>query len=104
MAVPPFSERDQDSKRENGIHWLWRTKPIKNLSELYGSIGYIYVFIEPEKVVDDVTKKVSIHFNIVEGKQAFLNRLEFVGNFRTKDRVLRRNFAIAEGEIFNISR
>ena len=76
---------------------------IKSISDLYGTIGYIYVYIDPQKVVDDNARTIDITFNVVEGKQAFLHRLEFVGNFRTKDRVLRRNFTIAEGDIFNIA-
>ncbi|MBN1295202.1 outer membrane protein assembly factor BamA [bacterium] len=74
---------------------------VTNLSDLYGAMGYIYVYIEPERVIDDVNHVVNITFNIVEGMQAFLHRLEFKGNNRTRDRVLRRNFAITEGDVFN---
>ncbi len=74
---------------------------IKTLSEIYGTLGYVYVYISPEKKIDDRNKTVDITFSIIEGKQAFLNRLEFIGNYRTKDRVLRRNFIIPEGRVFN---
>ncbi|MGB3976514.1 MAG: outer membrane protein assembly factor BamA [bacterium] len=76
---------------------------IKALTEIYGSLGYVYAYISPEKKIDDRNKTVDITFSIIEGKQAFLNRLEFMGNYRTKDRVLRRNFIIAEGSVFNMS-
>lgn len=76
---------------------------VKTLSDLYGSIGYVYVYIMPEKKIDDTNRTVDITFSVVEGIQAVLNRLEFIGNYRTKDRVLRRNFLIPEGKIFNTS-
>ena len=77
---------------------------IKQLSELYGMRGYIYVNINPAKTVHDDTKIVDITFKIIEGDQAFLHRLEFTGNIRTRDRVLRRNVMVPEGAIFNTSK
>lgn len=74
---------------------------ITNLSDIYGAMGYIYVYIVPERTIDDENRMVDITFNIVEGQKAFLRRLEFKGNNRTRDRVLRRNFAIPEGGVFN---
>ena len=44
---------------------------------------------------------MDIKFKIFEGTQAYLHRLEFRGNTRTRDRVLRRNILIGEGSIFN---
>ncbi len=76
---------------------------IKTLSEIYGMQGYVYAHIVPERTIDDETRTVDITFSVIEGKKAYLNRLDFRGNFRTKDRVLRRNFAIAEGDVFNTS-
>ncbi|MCD4655367.1 outer membrane protein assembly factor BamA [bacterium] len=74
---------------------------ITNLADVYGAMGYIYSYIIPERTVNDENHTVDIKFRIIEGKQAFMHRLEFRGNNRTRDRVLRRNIAITEGGIFN---
>ncbi len=74
------------------------------LSDLYGLKGYIYAFIDIRKSIDEETKTVDLHFVISEGKQAFLHRLEFKGNNRTRDRVLRRNFSVIEGGVFNTTK
>ncbi len=77
------------------------TEAITQVSDLYGSRGYIYANIDPVKEIDDINKIVDITFTVIEGTPAFLHRLEFAGNSRTRDRVLRRNFMLLEGDIFN---
>ncbi len=74
---------------------------LEQLSDLYGLKGYIYAYIDPAKTINDETHEVDIVFTISEGPQAFLHSLEFIGNYRTRDRVLRRNFMLAEGDVFN---
>ncbi|MBN1551284.1 outer membrane protein assembly factor BamA [bacterium] len=74
---------------------------ITQINELYGMLGYIYAMIEPVKTIHEDSKTVDITFTVTQGQQAFLHRLEFIGNNRTRDRVLRRNFTLAEGDIFN---
>lgn len=74
---------------------------ITNLSDVYGSMGYIFSYVIPQRTINDETRTVDITFKVHEGKQAFLHRLEFHGNSRTRDRVLRRNFAIPEGGVLN---
>jgi outer membrane protein insertion porin family len=74
------------------------------LGDLYGMSGYIYANIIPEKTVDEENKIVHFKFNVIEGQQAFLHRLEFRGNYRTRDRVLRRNVTLVEGDVFNTAK
>lgn len=77
---------------------------IKNLYQLYGTKGYIFVNIIPVPKYMDETKTIDFVINIHEGKQAFINSIEFKGNQRTRDKVLRRELRIYEGEVFNSSR
>jgi outer membrane protein insertion porin family len=46
---------------------------------------------------------VNVTFNIYEGEVAYLNRLEFKGNTYTKDKVIRREMLLREGERFSIA-
>jgi outer membrane protein insertion porin family len=81
-------------------------KGIDNLKKLYGSRGYIQAnpnfFPEFKDDPGDTAKGVAdITFNIEEGKQYTLHRLEFIGNTFTRDNVLRREVLLNEGERYN---
>lgn len=78
----------------------------ENLKKLYGSQGFVLYNAEfdPEFKEDTANPKegiVDITITIDEGKQFRLRRLEFVGNTFTRDKVLRREFLINEGDIYN---
>ena len=81
----------------------------EDLERIYGSQGFVEY--EPElepKLKDDPNNPnegiVDISIKITEGKQYRLRRLEFVGNTFTRDRVLRREILVNEGDVYNQSR
>ncbi|MGH9420894.1 MAG: BamA/OMP85 family outer membrane protein, partial [Thermoanaerobaculia bacterium] len=82
-----------------------RRKPIQDrldaLDELYRARGYIYSYINPEYVERD-NNVTDVHIQVFEGEQFRLGRLEFQGNTTTKDKVLRREIFLEEGEIMNM--
>lgn len=74
---------------------------MKTIDAAYRSRGYIYVFMNPEYQekgdhVVDVTVKVT------EGDQYRLGRVEFQGNKTTRDKVLRRELVLNEGDIMDM--
>ena len=80
-----------------------REKSVDNISEAYRDGGYVYVQVIPIENLDPKRKIVNVTFNIVEGEVAFLNRLDFRGNIYTKDKVIRREMMIREGDRFSLS-
>ncbi len=82
-----------------------RRKPIQNridaFSDAYRGRGYIYSYINPEYVERD-NNVVDIHIQVYEGDQFKLGRLEFQGNNTTKDKVLRREIFLEEGQIMDM--
>jgi outer membrane protein insertion porin family len=82
-----------------------RRKPIQDrldaLDELYRMRGYIYSYINPE-YVERENNIVDVHITVFEGDQFRLGRLEFQGNTTTKDKVLRREIFLEEGEIMDM--
>ncbi len=77
-----------------------------DLKKVYGSQGFVnYVAeFEPDFKDNPANSKegvVDITIKIDEGKQFTLRRLEFTGNTFTRDRVLRREFLLNEGDIYN---
>jgi len=79
-----------------------REDSVKNLQDLYGSIGYIYTQIIPIEEPKPESHRVDITFRIIENKRVRLHRLDFKGNTYTYDKVLRREFLLAEGDYFNV--
>jgi outer membrane protein insertion porin family len=77
-----------------------------DLKKAYGSQGFVnYVGEFDPEFRDDPNNPnegiVDITLTIEEGKQFTLRRLEFTGNTFTRDRVLRREFLLNEGDIYN---
>jgi outer membrane protein insertion porin family len=71
------------------------------LSKLYGNYGYINFFADPSVEPIPNTDKVDLSLNLDEGKQFFVRRIDFSGNTTTRDKVIRRELLIDEGDIFN---
>jgi outer membrane protein insertion porin family len=76
-------------------------KGFENLKKIYGARGYINWTPIPRQDIDDETRLVNIVFDFDEGRQFRLRRLEFVGNTTTRDKVIRREMLVNEGEIFS---
>lgn len=72
---------------------------LENLKMLWGEHGYIFADIDPVIDIDDQEKTVSITFHSDLKNQVYLNRLTIKGNKKTKDKVLRRNIMLEEGEL-----
>ena len=78
----------------------------EDLKKVYGSQGFVQYNAEFEPVFKESTTNpsegiVDITLTIDEGKQFSLRRLEFTGNTFTRDKVMRREFLLNEGDIYN---
>jgi outer membrane protein insertion porin family len=76
-------------------------KGLDNLKKAYGSLGYINFGAVPKLETDEQKKTVSMNIDIDEGKQFFVSRIEFQGNTITRDRVIRRELMLDEGQVYN---
>lgn len=73
---------------------------VEQIGELYRNSGYIFADVKMEIVEqDDLVADVLV--TIEENDQFTVGRLEFTGNDRTRDRVLRRQMLLKEGDVFN---
>ncbi len=71
---------------------------------LYGDRGYINASAELEPVFTELNEEegeVEFTIRVEEGKQYTLRRLEFIGNTNTRDRVLRREVLVNEGDAYS---
>ena len=76
-------------------------KGIKNLRDLYGHLGYINFTPVPDTEIDEEHKMVIVKFDLDEGKQFYVRRIEFQGNTTTRDKVIRRELALEEGHVYD---
>jgi outer membrane protein insertion porin family len=76
-------------------------KGFENLRKLYGEFGYIDAVTEPSFDIIPNTDKIDLTLTAEEGKQFFVRRIDFAGNTTTRDKVIRREILLDEGDIFN---
>jgi outer membrane protein insertion porin family len=76
-------------------------KGFEDLRKLYGQFGYIDFVAEPNIEPVPGTDKIDLTLNFDEGKQFFVRRIDFSGNTTTRDRVIRRELLIDEGDVYN---
>lgn len=76
-------------------------KGIDELQKLYGMYGYIDMVAEPNPELIPNTNKMDLTFNIDEGNQFIVRRIDFSGNSTTRDKVIRRELLLEEGDIYN---
>ncbi len=67
----------------------------------YGVRGFIFAYTDPMVTYDDNALTADLTLRIREGEKFFLRRLEFEGNSSTRDKVLRREVRMREGDVFN---
>ncbi len=75
-------------------------KAIETYTKLYGNFGFIDFTAEPETDVHDDTKTVDLTMIFNEEKQYSVRRIEFSGNTATRDKVIRRELLLSEGDLF----
>ena len=77
------------------------SKGLEQLRKAYGGQGYIRFVGEPRPRFDEAKKLIYLDINIDEGKQFQVSRIEFTGNSITRDRVIRRELLLDEGQTYN---
>jgi outer membrane protein insertion porin family len=76
-------------------------KGLEQLRKLYGDFGFINFVAEPDPVPLPNSDQVDLSLSVDEGKQFFVRRIDFSGNTTTRDKVIRREILLDEGQIFN---
>src|SRR6188474_508690 len=76
-------------------------KGLEQMRKIYGEFGYIDFVPEPDFAPDAATGQIDLNLSVDEGKQFFLRRLDFQGNTTTRDKVIRREILLDEGQVYN---
>ena len=79
-------------------------KDIDAVTDFVAERGFAFVQVRPNVVRDRDTLTVNLTYNIGEGPRVYVNRINIEGNVRTKDKVIRREFRLVEGDAYNLSK
>ncbi|HXX34076.1 MAG TPA: outer membrane protein assembly factor BamA [Thermodesulfobacteriota bacterium] len=78
-------------------------REVNALTEKFANKGYAYVEVNPETAVDNKNLLVSLTFEIDKKKSVYYEKIQIAGNTKTRDKVIRRELLVAEGELYNAS-
>ncbi|MFV0430785.1 MAG: outer membrane protein assembly factor BamA [Alphaproteobacteria bacterium] len=76
-------------------------KTTEALRKRLNSLGYTFAQINPRLTRDRKNNVVDIDFELTQGRRNYVERIDVVGNTRTRDHVIRRQIKLSEGDAFN---
>lgn len=77
---------------------------IDAITKFLGNEGFAFVDIDPKLDRDAAKRTIGVTYNIKEGPRVYVERINIIGNVRTLDEVIRREFRIAEGDPYSTSK
>jgi len=77
---------------------------ISVITDALGNRGYAFVEVKPQVTRNREDHTVDLIFDVHEGPQVYVERIDINGNVRTLDRVIRREFRLVEGDAFNTNK
>jgi outer membrane protein insertion porin family len=76
---------------------------IRSYTEKFANEGYAYVEINPETSIDSKNLLVHLTFEVEKKKRVSFEKIEVMGNTKTRDKVIRRELKVGEGEIYSVT-
>jgi outer membrane protein insertion porin family len=74
---------------------------VLSISDLYSRQGYAYADVTPKTKINDASRTVDLSIQIDKGRKVYVGEISVAGNTRTLDSVVRREFRLKEGELFD---
>ncbi len=76
-------------------------KTVEKLTLVVAEQGFAFARVRPRATPDVASRSISLVYTIDEGPRIYIERINVIGNVRTKDFVIRREFRLAEGDAYN---
>ena len=76
-------------------------KDTQSIKDFYLNRGYIEAYIQNKVLFNPKTEKMDISFSLDEGSLFHVNKIDIKGNYKTKDKVIRRELIVYPGEVFS---
>ncbi len=102
----PKEELFESIETKEGKLFVYETlqKDLETLRAKYGDLGYAFANVIPRTRIREKDKLVDITFEIDKGNKVYIGKINVLGNSKTRDKVLRRELKIREGELYNETR
>ena len=91
-------------KNEKTFNYEVLQQDLQILQAKYGDLGYAFANIIPRTQVREKEKLVDVTFEIEKGNKVHFGEINMLGNSKTRDKVIRRELMISEGELYNETR
>lgn len=76
-------------------------KTVEKLTLRTSEQGFAFARVRPRADRNPMARAIDITYEIDQGPRVYIERINVVGNLRTKDHVIRREFRLAEGDAYN---
>lgn len=73
---------------------------VTGVTDLYSAIGRASADVSPNTMQDTPNRLVNVVFEVVEGPETYVERINISGNTRSEEKILRREIPMAEGDLF----
>lgn len=102
MTVPEETVREKTmiTKEEIYNRDIVR-KDVRTITSLYADKGYAFAAVSPMIKVDRETLRVGIDYKVDKKRLVYFERISISGNTKTRDKVLRRELKVKEGDLFS---
>lgn len=101
-SLDPEAVRNKIQTRTGKIYDAAKIdKSLEKITLEVTALGYAFARVRPRVDRDTVARVISITYVIEEGPRVYIERIEIIGNVRTLDKVIRREFRLAEGDAYN---
>ena len=76
-------------------------RSVNDIQDALQARGFNFVLVRPRVARDKAKHTIALVFDVSEGPRVYVERIDINGNTRTKDKVIRRELQLAEGDAFN---
>lgn len=90
-----------DMKSGDVVNFKKIRDTLDEIKKLYGNLGHINFSYIPEADYDNANKTYDLTLTMQPDKGFFVRRINFLGNTKTRDKVMRREFILEEGKVFS---
>jgi outer membrane protein insertion porin family len=77
---------------------------VTDISQAAGNLGYAFADIDPAYNRDSEKKVMNLTLKVLNSPRVYVERIDITGNTTTRDKVIRREFRVNEGDAFNAQR
>lgn len=74
---------------------------IFSLTDIYADKGYAFANVNPLTSMNIEKKVIDVTFDFEKGEKVYIDRINIAGNPKTRDKVIRRQMRVSEGELYS---